>query len=543
MNNFLEVPASFQFNSPVGIDPCESERQILKSDRLGHVPKVQIGIPRFSEFLLQVLEQTRRISPSFKLKSHDGSILDQVAGMFKDCVELYLKRYTKQLVFHQKHKSTGEDLTEFEGEEERARETMRNLLKYEQLLNKKEQAIQLKSQKLEEDLQNFQIIKVNFEGYIESFECEKNSWLETKNKEIEKIESDKKKIAHDKADIEKILGNLKVYKENWDKKQEQAVESVKKREELLRETEDSLEKLKESLMLEKAQFQSQKIQFDNEKWAFESKLESLEDKEAIYALKIEHLESEKTELLKEKEAFLEEKSKFEREKHEVHSNLGRNCEKFVLSDCQVESVTGSSSPYFGIPFSEPSKEIEQVYFELNHELERVYRDIQERESGLAKREAELEYKVNEYKSIEYSLFESKIQLEEFQLYTIPEIEDNTQQIQSLIESLQRLKYELESLVGKVTKELAQIKRFSLNLEVIHEETYESTPEASPKIELKRGFIDIEDFSSKLKEIEKISENISKRMNTSETTESDLEKSIEEKLKEISQMYENKSICE
>lgn len=532
MNNYLEVPLHNKFTSPKGLLIENPEQFIQRSEPEGFISKVQIGIPRFSEFLIQILEQTRRISPSFRFQSHDGSILEQVLEMYKDCVDMYLKRYTKQLVCHQKNKSNVEVFQDLDiKEDHKARETMKNLLKYEQLLNKKEQSISLKSNKLEEDLENFQIIKENFEACVEAFEEEKKIWFESKMKESERIEWDKRKINNDKNELEKVLENLKVYKENFDKKQADLVESVQKREELLKEAETELENQQECLRIEKSQFQSQKIQFENEKWELESKLAGLDDKDAIYSLKLQHLESEKEEFFKEKERFCAEKSQFEREKHEFNSQPLKSIPFPTEKSSESQQI-----PYLPleISHSDQSKDLEKVYSELNYQISRINKSIESRESNLSKRESELNQKTIEYRSIEYSLYESKIHLEEFQLYTICEIEENSQTIKSLIASLKKLKSELEALVAKVFKELNLIKRFSLNLEVIKEEPFESTPEASPKIEIKRGFLDIDDFSSKLKEIE----NFADRIYTTETFESDLESNIDEKLKEISLINPN-----
>jgi chromosome segregation ATPase len=194
----------------------------------------------------------------------------------------------------------------------------------------------------------------------------------------------------------------------------------------------------------------------------------------------------------------------------------------------------------------PDPGLENVYLELNEQIEKINKELESRENALNTKEAELaslnhflQEKMNEYKSIEESLLESKFHLEEFQLNTITEIEENSKIIVSLITKLNQLKHELEALVEKVLKQLNCIKKYSLNLEVIQEDPFESTPEVSPNFEFRFGFTEFEEFHKRLKEVERISESFSERMNSTGTVESELETSLDEKIRELSGLYVNK----
>jgi chromosome segregation ATPase len=554
MSKIFDPSKSNHFNSPRLPKPDSNERP--GQEEIKSANQTNLWIPRFSDFLSKMLEQARRIAPSFKFNNCEGNLLEQVLLMFQQAVDIYLNRYHKRIVTHQKRKSHTEGLTdrpENLEELEAAKETMKNLVKYEKLLNSKEEKLLLKAEKLQEDLENFKIIKENFEIYLKTFENEKIVWHENKSKELEKIENDRKKLAFEKQNLEKLAKDLTGIKEKLEKKEEEIWNKVKVKEEQL---ETRINRSKDDLEEEKTRLQQDRLSFESEKWTLQSKISELEELTALLQLRQSHLEQEKSDLLQEKQLFRNQKSQLEQEKHEF--NLSRKSSPTKsLQDTEGQSPNDQSM--FNLSFEpilsqsiilpetrSPDPGLENVYLELNEQIEKINKELESRENALNTKEAELaslnhflQEKMNEYKSIEESLLESKFHLEEFQLNTITEIEENSKIIVSLITKLNQLKHELEALVEKVLKQLNCIKKYSLNLEVIQEDPFESTPEVSPNFEFRFGFTEFEEFHKRLKEVERISESFSERMNSTGTVESELETSLDEKIRELSGLYVNK----
>ena len=77
------------------------------------------------------------------------------------------------------------------------------------------------------------------------------------------------------------------------------------------------------------------------------------------------------------------------------------------------------------------------------------------------------------------------------------------------------------------------------LQVIKEDPYECTPEVSPNMEIRFGFVEFEEIDKRLKEVERISDSFNERMNTEVTLDNELESSLDEKLRELSNLIKFK----
>ena len=518
--------------------------------------QVQLWIPRFSFFLASLKEQTRRISPAFKFENPKGNLLEQVLQSYKQSVDIYLEKYQKNIVSHSKRSSHCEDPTSKSEENiediQTAKETMKNLMKYEKLLNAKEEKILIKAEKLQEDLENFKIIKENFENYLKNFENEKVAWHENKMKEMEKIDLDKKKLNAEKKRIEKLVQDLQGFKEKVESKEAEAFSRLKVREEQLNQLETQIYQRKEDLDQEISSFKQEKLSFESEKWSFQGQISGLSDQQALLKLKQDHLDQEKLELIQEKQLLCDQKSKLEQEKHEF-SLIRKSSPTKPHSEPEPQSSNDQS--VFNLSFEpflsqsiylpdgkSPEPVLDHIYIELNDQFEKINKELEIRESKILTKEAEidsvsnyLKHKMEEYKSIEESLIEAKGHLEEFQVNTISEIEYNSKVVVGLIKKLNALKTELEGLVEKVFKQLGFIKKYSLNLEVIQEDPFECTPEVSPNMEIRSGFVEFEEIDKRLKEVERISDSFNERMNTEVTVDSELESSLDEKLRELNNL--------
>ena len=135
--------------------------------------KLDLGIPKISDFISKLQEQIQRFNPSFAFKYCPESPLLQAIKLFSQAIDNFLERYSK-LIANAQSKIKGEPDIDEENYSARsdskinrsqnldnAKETMKNLCKYELLLKKKEENLREEKEKFNEELENLKIIDEN----------------------------------------------------------------------------------------------------------------------------------------------------------------------------------------------------------------------------------------------------------------------------------------------------------------------------------------------------------------------------------------------
>lgn len=473
--------------------------------------KVNLTGPRISEFITQLTEQVRRISPGFSFNTNKEQPLEQVLGLYKSAVDKFMENYSKQLKGGSKIRNRGSIGDVMQTSEmncpQDAKETMKKLLKYEQLLKKKEESLNYEKNRLFEQCENLKIIERNMQESHNSFEREKSEWYEEKVRDVGRLENEKARFNHEKEELEKIAIELKEIKCRIEIKEKEALSSFKIREENLKVFEKCLNDTKEELLEEKNKSTKEKISIEQEKWNLAQLQRKLNEKEALLTLRNDHLalaraEVEKTkvelqqmktkidiensQLQMAKKKFAKEKKKFEEQEQKFSLD---NPNEISTVNLSYEGTLQNSFIYENksIELTERENEIEKAYTELTQQMERFNAELEIREDHLEAEERriilkakELDTKIQELQEIEYFLLESKAHLEEFRVSAIEEVEIQIKTLQILSVGLNQQKAQIEFLLDRLNRNIALVKRFGGELKVIEEVNCEYSPDSSPK---------------------------------------------------------------
>ncbi|OMJ72578.1 hypothetical protein SteCoe_28935 [Stentor coeruleus] len=504
---------SMLFNSPqlsYSIPDRFSDSSNMKTNTISYF-KVNLTGPKISEFITQLTEQVRRISPGFSFNTNKEQPLEQVLGLYKSAVDKFMENYSKQLKGDYKKRSKGSVGGDIQVNEmncpQDAKETMKKLLKYEQLLKKKEESLNYEKNRLFEQCENLKIIERNMQESHNSYEREKNEWYEEKVRDVERLENEKTRFNHEKEELEKIAIELKEIKCRIEIKEKEALSSFKIREENLKVFEKCLKDTKEELLEEKNKSTKEKINIEQEKWNLAQMQRKINEKEALLTLRNDHLalaraEVEKTkvelqqmktkidiensQLQLAKKKFAMEKKKFEEQDQKFSL---QNPNEISTVNLSYEGTLQSSFTYENksIELTERENEIEKAYTELTQQMERFNAELEIREDCLEAEERriilkakELDTKIQELQEIEYFLLESKAHLEEFRISAIEEIETQIKSLQTLSVGLNQQKAHIEFLLDRLNRNIALVKRFGGDLKVIEEANCEHSPDSSPR---------------------------------------------------------------
>ena len=471
--------------------------------------KLDLRIPKISDFIQSLQDQVQRISPSFTFKYTPQPPLTQVLNLLKQAIDAFLERYSKlqssgDYTFNKNlsqdkeesmiNKSNNTDDTK------NAEDTMKNLCRYELLLKKKEWKLNDEKKLLHEETENLKIIEENMKQVKEAFEAEKSEWLMKKYSEKEAIESEKKKIGVEKATIEKIMDDLKQMQLRVESKNAETVKLLELREQKVMNLEEIINKKSEEVSKEKLELSQQKTKLDQEKWNINQLQHITEEKEALLSLKAKHINLDKIELENEKsklnfakssfaedqKQFFLEKEAFLKEQQSSILSIDRNPD---LDTFNISSDHSISPLYYEQKSQElciREQEIDHAYSELTEQMTRFNQELEEREQiislnseNLSKREQDINRQYQDFKLIEACLFESKQEMEEFRLGVIPELEQQSQLLNDLFIDLKEKKNIMECTINKLNKQLCSVKAVKGKLEIISEAVSESSSDDSP----------------------------------------------------------------
>lgn len=478
----------------------EFETDNLSSRDLPDKPmfKLDLRIPKISEFIWKLQEQVQRVSPNFVFDYEPSPPLTQALAMFQEAVDKFLEGYSKAKNSLENSKIEESDLGNDHVQTKKAEETMKTLCRYERLLKQKEAQVNVEKARLEELAENLKIIEENLKETKEILEIDKNCWLESKNMAFGKIEEDRQKLEIEKKNLENIIEDIKNMQEKIDKKNAEMAKSLHAQEQNIKEMQNSITKANEEFSKEKLEFSHQKNICMQEKWKLDQLKHSCEEKEALFALKIEHFNLEKSEFENEKSRLKTMKSNLDEEEKALflekklfNKRKAQNFDSNSSEDFEYNSTSQNSMYYEreSQKLTEREYEIELAYIELTEQMEKFNQELEDRENlsavkedRLSAKEKELLKKFEEFQMIESCLIESKHEIENFRLAVVPDLEKQSEILEGLIQELLEKKKILENLTQKLRKEVHSLQAIKSNLEVIKESPHEISSDESPELE-------------------------------------------------------------
>ena len=403
--------------------------------------------------------------------------------MFKQCINEYLQKYSSQIVRHSKQSSIAStasiasfknNLNEEELNEDsrdKARETIRSLLKFEKILKLKELKIKTKAKTVKNEL-------IKLKSFAEKLEQEK--------KRLKDLKVSKELNTQD----ERRWVNEQIFaiNENWALIKAK-LSFIETRESQLDSKQIELEKYFSNIQAELAKERNEinilRIKSEKTEWDLMKRLSSLKSQESLLNLKLENLMQEKLDLDQEKALYHSKKLKVLLDKscsspRVLRQDSDRQALIFDLSPVNTSGDVVCGSPIlFESKSGENGKDFDLAYIELNEQIEKINKDFELQEQSLQIREAELaelsqvlNEKFHQNSMIFQCLSQSKSYIDEFTTQTITEIETNSQVLVDLVTSLKSQKAELEFLTEKVHKQLALLKVRSAGLDTIREDPSE-----------------------------------------------------------------------
>ncbi|OMJ88746.1 hypothetical protein SteCoe_9205 [Stentor coeruleus] len=296
---------------------------------------------------------------------------------------------------------------------EKAKETTKNLTRYEHLLKKKEEKLEEEKSKVRaekkgiKDMEEHSKVRAEKKGIkdmeeqlrqaLNDLEIQKKNWNDSKRFEQERIRLDKE-------DADRKLSEAKEMKEKIEKKLDESTKHLKYEKESLMQLENCLNQTKQTLSIDQKRITQDKLEIEKEKWKLDQRSRKLEEQEILLNVKIEHLdqekqtqESEKTKLLNIRKDIDDERNELLQIKDQIASFERESkisarkspIEDQGISDRGYTSVNQEYDAKF-IELEEREKEIEQAYRELQEQMDNFNRELEEREIVLDEREFSVE---------------------------------------------------------------------------------------------------------------------------------------------------------
>ena len=417
-----------------------------------------------TEFINQLQDQIRRINNVFSFKYSSDPPLTQALSYITQSIDSILEEKYKTSHDQTYNSSYSDSVADknyqkLKEELDKARETSKNLNRYEQLLKKKEE-------KLESEKKQVKSMKKNLEKAEEDL-----IKIKTKSEQEEKIfiqsQKDlKTKLDLEREDLDRKLIEIKDMREKFETKMEETTKHLKYEKESLVHLESVLKETKSNLIVEQKNLSSYKIELEKFKWEIEQKERKVEESKILLNVKLEKLSEEVKALEIEKQKVLDSWARLERERTDLKG----------IQIGQSKDSKGSSFRNFENEAKEEEKEIEigMACEELESQIDKINKDFESRESGLDDRERSLnrterdiQLKFENFRKIESSLTESKIYSEQLKDRIFPELEDQAKHLEALIKETNQKKRELEISIIKVNKEIEFIQRYKARLDSLY----------------------------------------------------------------------------
>lgn len=459
-----------------------------------------------SEFINQIQNQVKRVSTNFSFQFSSEPPLVQAVSFLAQAIDVFLqekRRSPRNSSGFEEHDSS-ESSRKAKEENEKNKETIRNLTRYEQLLKKKEEKLENEKNKLASEKNSIKDIEAQLRNTLKNFEEQEKTWNETKKNEFQRINE-----AKEEAD--KKLYEARDMKEKIDKKIDETTRHLKHEKESLVQLELCLTQTKQSLIADQKKITQEKLEIEEEKWKLDQRQRKLEEAETLFQVKNKHFEQQKVNFDSESSKIVE-KNEFRlqvKEKNQSERESRLSQARSPNEEYGAHSRSGYQDYEVKLfELEEREKEIEQAYLELQEQMDNFNRELEEREIileereiSVEKQERELKRKYENFQMIESSLIESKIQVEDLRTYTIPELEKQSEILESLMEELHERKLEAENIAEKLFKEVAWIEKEKETLEVIPESASIRSSRSSPDKELELLTEELENRLLKVKEKE------------------------------------------
>lgn len=422
----------------------------------------KINIP---DFINSIQSQLKRLTPTFAFQYATDPPLSQAINFLTQAIDhILVERDIDPKSFLDQNDDfyDYQQSRRFKEEAEKAKETTKALGRYEQILKKKEE-------KLKEDKAKIQNDKNKLKNLEEQLQIGLNDLDYREKLLIENKRFDQEKIKLDKEDAERKLNEAKDMKDKVERKIDESTKHLRYEKESLMQLENCLNQTKQALAIDQKRITQDKLEIEKEKWKLEQRVRKLEEQEILLNVKIEHMDQEKQVFESEKETLQALRKELEEERNDMmmfkgqmmgYDRESRLSRKSPLDDfANAEGHFGSLGQEYEAKFLELEEreiEIEQAYKDLDEQMGRCNKELDDRELALDEREFYIEKQEKDFKktyenfkSIEASLAESKVQVEDLRKFTIPELENQSEALSKIIKELKDQKLELENLLEKM----------------------------------------------------------------------------------------------
>ena len=403
-----------------------------------------------TDFINNLQDQVQRLSPNFAFKYSAEPPLIQALNYISQSIDCILGS-------NELKKTPSSPSLTLPSDLEKAKETNKNLQKYEKILKKKEEKFEKEKSEVKNLKKKLQDWETQLNKQQLKIQGQEKSFLELQKQE-------KLKFQARTEDLEKKLLEFTDYQERTQKKFDDLGKQIKFEKEALGQLERCLNESKVKLLEDQKSLTSERICLEQGKWRIGQAQRKIDEESSSLKLAQEQVQAELGLLNQAKSEFVKEKNEFYQQKYLLKPDPVKRTEDrtFEFSgDLESDIKMNDAS----------EKDLELKYQKIQCELENTSRELEERqilleeqEESLHKVEKDLKYKFDNIKKIESSLTETKIQVEELKTNTIPDLENQSNLLGNLVKDIQLKKNELEVSIFKLTKEIEFVQKYKKKLD-------------------------------------------------------------------------------
>lgn len=479
------------------------------------VPAVQSNSPSY-DFFSVLISQMRRIDENFNLEWTEETPLNQALNCIIQAINI-IEREKSSLQpsynpnqsedYYESHENLSKIEEILKSKEEKLNFDLSALAREKQILsNEKDKIKRLKDRcinleaefkekkseleaKEQEDNQKILLIKEKLQKELDGLE-EKKRIFERDTHEIEIIKSKLEEFSNtlfaerDELEFERskiFEKTLEIDREKWRLESEKAVLDEKlvinnHLKEKIDEELVYLENERADLLKSKIELQAERLKNSEVLGEIESKKISLAElQNAVYTEKAS-LDEDRDRLIQEEERISQILAELEDEKRKIFDDR-----KIVDKDIEAvreereavdeawdeieksqESQTGRVCRKGDDEYSNMLEELQNQMINYNKEVEKREKDFEVKNMALIEREVELERKSEEIQAMEFSLLRAKRDLEELSLGTIPELEAQSQHIQSILAEVLAKRSEVDTGYTQLQEKICEFERSKSN---------------------------------------------------------------------------------
>lgn len=458
-----------------------------------------------TDFINNLQNQVQRLSPNFAFKYSADPPLIQAFTYISQSIDSILEEKAKKSESSEDLRNPPEIAQQPSPKQshlsktdlEKAKETNKNLQKYEKILKKKEEKFIKEKNEVSQLKKKLQDWEQQLTKQQLKLQSQEQSWLELQKQEKQKIQSQNE-------DLQKKILEFSNFEERTKKRLEDATKQLKYEKEALGQLEKCLNESKMKILEDQKELTVEKINLEQQKWNVDQAQRKID--EANFGLKLaqEQLQKDLGLITQEKLELVQAKNEFLKEKNEF--NAGKNL-RTVPWRTEDKTFEFSGEMESEIKMNEVShKDIELNYKKIQHQLENTSRELEEKqfmldeqEESLQKAEKDLKHKFDNIKKIESSLTETKIQFEELKTNTIPDLENQSNLLGNLVREIQLKKNELEVSIFKLTKEIEFVQKYKKKLDA-ESEARERILAGVPEGQYEEIKVLVEDLEEKLRKV-------------------------------------------